>query len=203
MKKLLVIDASPKGPASASRKISHHIVKKIQSLHPQVEVIHHDLTKHPIPHLNPETVNAFFTPEAQLSGEQKKLITLSNQLTQELIGADAIVVSSPMWNFSVPSVLKAWIDHVVRSGLTFRYTDKGPEGLLSPSKKLILALSSGGVYSSGPAQSVDHLSTYLKDIFGFLGVRDVQSFVAEGTAYPNNEAPSVEKAIAAVSALKL
>jgi FMN-dependent NADH-azoreductase len=203
MKKLLVIDCSPKGELSASRKISQKLMEKFKSLHPTLEIIHRDLTQAPPPHLNPKMVQAFFTPAAQRSHDQKKLIALSDQLTQELIQADAVIVSSPMWNFSVPSALKAWIDHIVRAGLSFQYTDKGPEGLLDPKKKVFLALSTGGIYSHGPAQNVDHLAPYLQSVFEFLGIKEIHILRAEGTAYPNGEATALAKAFADIESLKV
>jgi len=202
MKNVLVIESSPRGSASASRKASAKILEEIRKTHPKVEVIHRDLAVAPLPHLSPETVVAFFTPQEKLSLDQKKLMAASNQACEELIKADAILISAPMWNFSTPSSLKAWVDHVVRSGLTFSYTDKGPIGLLNPSKKVFLALSSGGVYSAGPTQAFDHLSTYLSDLFSFLGLKDIQIIRAEGTAYPDNEGNAIKAAIQTAQSLR-
>ena len=140
------------------------------------------LSENPVPHVDPALIGAYFTPAEQRNEGQKKAIALSDQLTDELLSADIVIISSPMWNFSIPSTLKAWIDHVVRVGRTFKYTEKGPEGLLSGKQKLYIVSSSGGIYSAGPAQVMDHLTPYLRAVFQFLGVTDVTELRAEGTA---------------------
>lgn len=110
----------------------------------------------------------------------EEAIKLSDQLTEELLEADIVVVGAPMCNLGIPSALKAWIDHVVRAGKTFRYTAEGPQGLVSSSKKVIIVSSRGGVYTQGPAQGYEFQETYLKTIFNFLGMTDVSFIRAEG-----------------------
>ena len=105
----------------------------------------------------------------------------SKTLIDELKAADVLIIGSPMYNFTVPSTLKSWIDHVAIAGQTFQYTPTGPKGLLEG--KAYLALSSGGVYSQGPFSAVEHLGTYLIAILGFLGIKDVEVVRAEGVAY--------------------
>ena len=180
--KILAIHSSPNLQASLSRAYVEKVVQQLKSKHPHAEVITRDLVQSPLPHLTPVTLGAFFTPAEARSADQKNAVALSDQLVDELLGADVIVVGSPMYNFSVPSSLKAWIDHVVRAGRTFQYTEKGPVGLVSSAKKVIAVISSGGVYSAGPAANFDHLGTYLKSLFGFLGINQVELIRLEGTA---------------------
>ena len=101
---------------------------------------------------------------------------------QELLAADIVVIAAPMWNFGIPSVLKAWIDHVVRAGLTFRYTANGSEGLIPAGHKVIIVSARGGMYSDGPAKHLDHQETYLQVVLGFMGLKDIAFIRAEGVA---------------------
>jgi FMN-dependent NADH-azoreductase len=127
----------------------------------------------------------------------KGALHLSNQLTEELLSSDLLVVASPMWNFGIPSSLKAWIDHVVRAGKTFNYEGAGVEGL-AKGKKAILVLASGGVFSDGPWDTVE---PYLRQILGFIGIDDVQTVRAEGMNVPLlaiHAVPNGEKAVEAL-----
>ena len=132
--------------------------------------------------LSEEIVGAYFTPADARSGEQNELLKTSDELIAELQAADTIVLSSGMINFGISSLLKAWIDMVLRSGITFRYGADGPEGLLS-GKKAYLVLASGGVYSEGPMQSLDHQAPYLHAALSFIGISDITTVRIEGVAY--------------------
>lgn len=196
MTKILHIDTSPMGDNSYSRRYSAQIVKALQDGGKAAQIVYRDLAEKPLPHLTGLTLSAFFTPADQRSDEQRDAVRLSDQLVSELQDADTIVLGVPMWNFGIPSVLKAWIDHVARAGITFRYTANGPEGLLK-GKKVIIASARGGVYSTGPAAHMDHQEQYLIDVLGFIGITDVSVVRAEGL---NLGAESVAKAVATADA---
>ena len=127
------------------------------------------------------TIRQAWVPEGEKDSALEVTATRSKAMVDELKGADIVVIGSPMYNFTVPSTLKAWIDHVAIAGQTFRYTEAGPKGLLKG--KAYLALSSGGIYSQGPFAAAEHLATYLTAILGFLGIGDVEVVRAEGVAY--------------------
>lgn len=179
---ILHLDSSPMGDASVSRKFSRKVVSGLVQKYPDHHLITHDLAQNPVPHLSPANLAAFFVPEDQRTPDQAAAAKLSDQLVDELLRADIIVIGAPMWNLAIPSTLKAWIDHIVRVGKTFKYTETGAKGLLPNTKKVIIVSSRGGVYTQGPAQSFDFQETYLKGIFQFLGVTDISFVRAEGTS---------------------
>ena len=201
MSQVLLIEASPRGPESASRQLAGKVIETLKKNHTDVRVTHRDLTAQPIPHIDGVALAGFFAPAEQHTPEMKKAVDLSNTLVNELMEADIIVISTPMWNFSVPSVLKAWVDNIVRAGLTFAYTDTGIKGLVPSSKKIIIALSSGGVYSQAPMKSMDFVEPYFRAAFGFLGVQDVTVLRAEGTNDPKHSEHAMSKAFEQVEAL--
>src|SRR5262249_21329468 len=137
-----------------------------------------DLAKQPVPHLDAARFAAFLSKEESRTEEQKNTLRYSDSLIEELRRADAIVLGLPMYNFGVPSQLKAWFDHVARAGVTFRYTATGPVGLLTGKKAYVLA-TRGGHYA---ATGTDHETPYLRQFLGFLGITDVQFIYAEGLA---------------------
>ena len=164
---LLHIDASPRSEGSVSRGLSAKIVAQQNA----GEVIRRDLSE-PLPFLNETWVAGTFTPPEDRSDAQRAELVLSDQLVAEVQAADTIVIGTPIYNFGAPAVLKAWIDQVARAGVTFKYTETGPVGLLSD-KKVIVAVASGGVSIGSPA---DFLTPHLRVFLGFLGLTDV-SFV--------------------------
>jgi FMN-dependent NADH-azoreductase len=179
---ILHIDSSPLGDNSVSRKFTAKVVDGLKAKHPDAKVTVRDFGKDPLPHLTGPMIGAYFTPADKHTDMQAEAIKPSEQAVAELIAADAIVIGVPMWNFGIPSALKAWIDHVVRSGKTFKYGPNGPEGLLAPGKKVIVVLSSGGIYSTGPLASIEHQASYMKSALAFLGLTDVTFVRAEGVA---------------------
>jgi FMN-dependent NADH-azoreductase len=126
-----------------------------------------------------QTIGAYFTPAENRSAEQAEAVKLSDQLVAELMAADVIVLGAPMYNFSVSSALKAWIDHIARAGVTFKYTETGPVGFLG-GRKVIVFTSRGGIYSVGPAKSMNFHETYLRGVLGFVGLTDVTFVHTEG-----------------------
>lgn len=168
--KLLHLDASVLGSHSASRGLTAAIVGELTHNAPATEVIYHDLWAKPLPH---------FSPMADASDPG---VALGKQMLEDFLAADVVVMGAPMYNFTIPSQLKAWIDNISIAGKTFRYTANGPEGLAG-GKRLIIASTRGGVYSEGSgAESFDFQEAYLRAQFGFLGVTDIEFVRAEGLA---------------------
>lgn len=191
--KLLHIQASPNKEKSVSREVSNYLVSK---LHPSENILI-DLDAHPLPHITGTEVGAFFTPEEQRSPEQQAAIRLSDEKVDELLTSDVVVISTPMWNFGIPSVLKAWFDHISRAGKTFKF---GPDGLkgLAGGRKVYVVVSSGSVFSEGPYASMDILIPWFKTTLGFIGITDLQIIRVEGTNTPEAAATAVSKAKASV-----
>jgi len=181
MANVLYINSSVRTSGSLSRQLSSEFISKWKAAHPADNIVERDLATNPVPHLTEEMMGAFFTPAEQRSAEQAQTVKLSDTLVDEVEAADVIVIGAPMYNFSVPSTLKAYIDHIARAGRTFKYGPTGAEGLLKD-KKVVVFTASGGVYSEGPASGFDFLATYLRAVLGFLGITDISFIRAEGVA---------------------
>jgi FMN-dependent NADH-azoreductase len=181
--KLLHIDSSPLAANSVSRELTRRIVREWQASHPGTTVDYLDLAADAPSHLNVDSLGfRLGIDHADLTEAQRRENALSEKLVSQFLAADVIVVGAPMYNFSVPSQLKAWIDRVAQAGRTFKYTEKGPQGLAG-GKVVIVASTRGGVYSTNPALSfLDHQESYLKAVFGFFGITDVRFVRAEGVA---------------------
>lgn len=179
MTQILVIDSSPRGSQSISRQVTKLVTDKLTAAHPGAKIVTRDLAAQPLPHLHENHINAYYTAPEQRDGTLKQVIKESDAAVDELLASDVVVIGAPMWNFNIPSVLKAWIDHVVRKGRTFNYSAAGVEGLVK-GKKAIVVISSGGIYSQGPMQAMDFETTYLRGILGFIGITDVTFVRAEG-----------------------
>ena len=178
--KLLHIDSSILGDNSASRQLSSEVVKAWQAADPQVEVSYRDLAAEAIEHFSAATLVAAGTPAELRDAAQKHEAQLSADTLAQFLAADAVVIAAPMYNFTIPTQLKAWIDRIAQSGRTFKYTDKGAVGLAG-NKTVIVALSRGGMYSTSDAgRSMEHQETYLQTVMGFMGVTDVRFVRAEG-----------------------
>jgi FMN-dependent NADH-azoreductase len=195
MSKVLLVTSSPRGDASHSTQIARRLADRLASTDPKSTVVVRDLFKDPLPHIGEDFVIGRDTPPEKRTAAQKIVIARSEELIGELFAADIIVIASGMVNFGVPSTLKTYIDHVVRAGITFRYTANGPEGLLK-GKKAFLVHASGGIYSQGPAQAANFQDTYLKHVLGFIGITDVELITIEGVAYGPEAA---QKAVAAAT----
>jgi FMN-dependent NADH-azoreductase len=181
--KLLHIDSSPLGGNSVSRQLTQRIVAQWRATHPGTVVEYLDLAADAPSHLSVDSLGFRLGPNAEgLSEVQRRENEISEKLVSQFAAADVIVVGAPMYNFSVPTQLKAWIDRVAQVGRTFKYTEKGPQGLAG-GKTVIVASSRGGVYSTNPALAgLDHQESYLKTVFGFFGIMDIQFVRAEGVA---------------------
>jgi FMN-dependent NADH-azoreductase len=181
--KLLHIDSSPLAGNSVSRQLTARIVAQWRAAHPGTVIEHLDLVADAPSHLSAESLGFRLGPDAQgLSESQRAENAVSEKLVSQFLASDVVVIGAPMYNFGIPSQLKAWIDRVAQAGRTFTYTDKGPQGLAG-GKKVLIASSRGGVYSSNPALAgLDHQESYLKTVLGFFGITDIQVVRAEGVA---------------------
>jgi FMN-dependent NADH-azoreductase len=194
MKHILHLKSSLQGEASYSIKLGNAIIEKIRDKYPDSALEELDLVDTGIPHLNPTVLRAMFIASDQLTEAEKESIRLSDELVKQLFAADIIVIGAPLINFTIPSALKAWIDHITRAGITFGYGENGPVGKINE-KKVYVAMSSGGVYSEGPGQANDFVAPYLKAFLGFLGMTDLTVFRAEGLKVPGVKEQAMQKAI--------
>jgi FMN-dependent NADH-azoreductase len=172
---ILSISASSNPLGSTSRKLSKQVEALLDQHHTEVNLIKRDVSQN-LPLINAEWIAASYTPKADRSDVQKSLLMLSNELIEELKAADEIIIATPMYNFSVPGGLKAWIDLIARVGETFQYTDEGPQGLVE-NKPVTLIISTGGVPIDSP---MDFVTPYLKQVLGFIGITDVNVVSADG-----------------------
>ncbi|MGC9197944.1 MAG: FMN-dependent NADH-azoreductase [Acidobacteriaceae bacterium] len=188
MKTLLHIDSSPMKEASVSRHLSQTYVESWKKLHPGGRVIPRDLTSSGIAPITGEWVAAVYTPEGERSPEQRALLAKSDELLEEVEAADELVMGVSMHNFNIPSVLKLWIDQVVRSGRTFAFVDGSPKALLK-GKRATFLVATGGQYGPGSGlEFLNFIEPYLKTIFGFIGITDVAFHTAGGAAALRNGA---------------
>ncbi|HWB06822.1 MAG TPA: FMN-dependent NADH-azoreductase [Verrucomicrobiales bacterium] len=194
--KLLHVDSSILGPSSVSRVLSSEIVKVQRQLHPGLEVVYRDLASDPLQHLSGNHLAA-----AQGAAPVPGLdIEAGGAALSEFLSADIVVIGAPMYNFAVPSQLKAWIDRLAVAGKTFRYTDKGPEGLAG-GRKVFVASSRGGAYSESAFAFLDHQEAYLQAILGFFGISDITFVRAENLARGDIRDNSIKEARAQIAAL--
>jgi FMN-dependent NADH-azoreductase len=179
--KLLHLDSSILGENSVSRAVSAAVVAQLKSAHPELEVAYRDLVADPLAHLTLEALG-------------------DSALVDQFLASDVVVIGAGMYNFGLPTQLKAWIDRVAIAGKTFRYTETGPQGLAG-GKRVIVALSRGGFYGDGtPAAAMEHAETYLRGMFGFMGVTDVEFIIAEGIAMgPEQRATALAGALGAAA----
>ncbi|GLZ86787.1 FMN-dependent NADH-azoreductase 2 [Metapseudomonas resinovorans] len=178
--KLLHLDSSILGDASASRQLSRDVVAAWEAAEPDAQVIYRDLASDAISHLSALTLVAGGTPAELRDAAQKHEAELGETTLNEFLAADAIVIGAPMYNFTIPTQLKAWIDRIAVAGKTFRYTENGPEGLAG-GKKVVIVSTAGGIHA-GQASGQAH-EDYLKLVLNFLGVTDIEIVRAEGLAY--------------------
>lgn len=181
--KLLHIDSSILGGNSVSRELSRNIVAQWRASHPGTEIEYLDLAQDTPSHLSAESIGFRLPPQTGgLTDGQRRENAVSEALVSQFLAADVVVIGAPLYNFSVPSQLKAWIDRIAQAGRTFTYTDKGPQGLAG-GKTVIVAISRGGIYSTSEGgRAMEHQESYLLTVLGFLGITDVRFVRAEGVA---------------------
>jgi FMN-dependent NADH-azoreductase len=201
--KLLHVDSSILGENSVSRQLSSEIVAKLRQAHPHLEVTTRDLATAPVAHLSGAYLGAAQATAAQHSTELQHDLAMSERALDEFLAADIVVVGAPMYNFTISSQLKAWIDRLLVAGKTFRYSETGVEGLAG-GKRIIIASSRGGIYTAGtPMAAVEHQESYLRGVFGFIGLPTIEIVRAEGLAMgPEPRAQAIEAAQREIAALK-
>lgn len=178
MKTILQINSSINGGAGQSTRLAADFVAALQATNPGAQLVVRDLASSPVPHLDGERFQAFLSKPGQRTVDQQAVVDYSDGLIKELRRADVLVLGLPMYNFGLPSQLKAWIDHVARSGETFKYTEKGAVGLLTGKKAYVFA-ARGGAYAGTPA---DTQTPYVRDFLAFIGITDVEFVYAEALA---------------------
>ncbi len=198
MKNILHLISSPRGEESFSIKLGEAIIIRLLNKYPGSAVEKVDLLESNVPHLNTGHLRSFFTPEEQLTPEDRDAIQYSDTAISQLMTADIIVIGAPLYNFGVSSTLKAWIDHIARAGKTFRYNEMGAEGLVK-GKKVYIAMSTGAVYTEEPWKAYDFVSPYLTTMLGFLGMTDLTIFRVEGVNIPGIKEHALDKGIASIS----
>lgn len=174
--KILQINASARREGANSTKLANTVVERLQAAHPGAALTLRDLAATPVSILDEAALGALFTPAEQRSASQAALVAEYDALIAEVMAHDVLVLGVPMYNFGVPVQLKAWVDAIARAGVTFRYTETGPEGLIK-GKTVYIALARGGLYRDQPH---DSQVPYLKTVLGFLGLTDLRFIYAEG-----------------------
>ena len=176
MSNVLIIESSARQQGSFSRQLTRQFISQWQAARPADHVTVRDLALSPVPHLDANLLGGWMKPEAQRSADEQASLKRSDELTDEVLGADVLVLAAPMYNFAIPSTLKAWLDHVLRAGVTFKYTETGPQGLLIGKKAYVLT-ARGGLYAGSTS---DHQEPYLRQVLAFIGIHDVTFIHAEG-----------------------
>ena len=199
--KLLHLDSSVLGPHSISRQVSAAIVDRLRQATPSLEVLYRDLTQTPLAHLSGSHLAA--AQGAPAPAELAPNLAASAAVLDEFLAADVVVIGAPMYNFTIPSQLKAWIDRILVAGKTFKYGAAGPEGLAG-GKRVIVAISRGGHYGAEtPYVAGEHVETYLRWVFGFVGITDLEFVPADGIALgPDHREKALASALQAATNLR-
>jgi FMN-dependent NADH-azoreductase len=196
MSQILLLTSSPRGPMSYSSKIARSLADELSAGKPGAHIVVRDLASQPLPHIGADFVSGLWTPAESHTVAQKAAVALSDEIIAEVFAADIIVIASAMINFGLSSTLKTWFDYLLRAGATFKYTERGPEGLVTGKKAYVIE-ARGGVYSDGPMKAADFQEPYLKQLLRFIGITDVETLTMEGVAFGPEIA---EKAFAAALA---
>lgn len=199
--KLLHINVSPDISGSASRAASAHLVDRLRARHPQLEETVLDLAQHPLPHLDAFTIGAFFTPSETRTCAQRLAIDTSEKLVDQLFACDTLVIASPMWNLGLPSVLKAWFDHITRAGRTFAFTADGSKVGLVKGKKVYCVVASGSVFAHGPCMQDDQFTPYVRVALAYIGIEEVEFIRVDGTHDPVSRATALPHALNTINSL--
>lgn len=200
MSRVLSITSSPRLDSHSTR-IANALAIQLASREPGSTITHRDLAREPLPHIDDSFAAARSLPPETLTPSQKASLALSDRLINELFEADTLIIATAVFNFGIPSSLKAYIDHIVRPRVTFNYTAAGPEGLVK-GKKVYLVMARGGVYSEGPEQRLDFQDTYLRAVLPFIGLTDIELVTIERVGFgPEAVDRAVNSAFDRVSAL--
>jgi len=199
--KLLHITVSPDLAGSASRMAAARLVEKLRTRHADLDETVLDLAQHPLPHLDAFTIGAFFTQPAARSAAQREAVQRSEQLVDQLLGCDTLIISSPMWNLGLPSVLKAWFDHITRAGRTFAFTPEGTKVGLVTGKRVYSVVASGSVFAHGPFINDDQFTPYIRVALAYIGITDVTCIRVDGTHDPVSRTTALTKALQTIDLL--
>ena len=182
MEQLLRIDVSTRMEESHSRKVAQQFQQQWQSKNPSGKVVIRDLAQNPVPHLSDLTIQGFYTPEEAKTPELKLALQLSDELITEIKASTLVIISLPMYNFGIPSSLKAYIDHISRINQTFEISEQGEfKPLISTVQKMVFITTTGAVFSNPQMQAMDFMTPYLQTIFGFMGITSMDVLAIEGT----------------------
>lgn len=193
--KLLHVQVSPSLENSSSRKASNYLIEKMKNKDSSLVETILDLDRDPLPHLSSLTISAFFTQVDKRTPEQHSAILLSDKMVDQIMSSDVIVISTPMWNLGLPSVLKAWFDHITRAGRTFAFTKEGTKIGLVNGKKVFAVISSGSLFSEGPFVADDQCSPYLRSALSYIGINELEIIRVEGTHMPATSAAAIPVAL--------
>lgn len=200
MSNILLVTSSARS-ASYSTKVARSLAEQLASVHRGASITVRDLARKPLPHIDDTFAAAREIASENQTPAQRDTLALSDQLVAELFAADTIVIAAGMVNFGIPSTLKAYIDHIARPRVTFRYSEKGPEGLVK-NKKVYLVVARGAVYSQGPMQALNFQDTYLRSVLSFLGLTDIEVITVEGAGFgPDAAERAVNDAMNQVTAI--
>lgn len=201
---VLHIDSSMLGDNSVSRQVSAAVVERLRKEEPGLSLTYRDLATSPLPHVTPAHLPSSHPVSAMADAAARaQSSTVSDAVLEEFLAADVVVIGAPMYNFTISSQLKAWIDRIVVPGKTFRYAAHGVEGLAS-GKRVIIAIARGGLYGAGsPSAAAEHAETYLRTVLGFIGIKDLEVIVAEGIAQgPEKRQAALDHALQAAALLE-
>jgi FMN-dependent NADH-azoreductase len=198
MKRILFLTSSIQGSSSYSTQLGRAIVESVMEKYPGSKVEEVNLVEHNIPHLSSEQLTSFYTPGDQLTDEQKEAIRYSDAAIEQLMKSDIVVIGAPLYNFTIHTALKSWIDQITRAGVTFGYGEDGRPAGKVIGKKVYVAMSSGGIYSEGPGKENDFVAPYLKNFLGALGMTDLTVFRAEGLKVPGVKDQAFERAVESI-----
>lgn len=199
--KLLHIKVSPDITGSSSRAVSNRLAEKLKNHYTGLVETILDLSETPLPHLDALTIGSFFTMAENRTSEQCAAIERSEQMVNLLLENDLIIISSPMWNLGLPSVLKAWFDHITRSGRTFGFTDSGTKFGMVTGKKVYVVVASGSMFTNAPCMNDNLFSPYIKTALSYVGITDVQFIHINGTHDPRSRGTALSDAIKFVNQL--
>jgi FMN-dependent NADH-azoreductase len=194
MSRIQVIESSARQDGSVSRELTQAFIAQWKAAHPEDSIQVRDLVRQSVPHLDETLLGGWMKPEAERTAAETQALARSNELTEEVLAADVLVLAAPMYNFAIPSTLKAWFDHVLRAGITFKYTETGPQGLLTGKRAYVLT-ARGGIHAGATS---DHQEPYLRQVLAFIGISDVTFIHAEGL---NMGAAFLEKGLGQARAL--
>ncbi|MBD2528983.1 FMN-dependent NADH-azoreductase [Nostoc flagelliforme FACHB-838] len=201
MVNILHIDSSPRGERSHSRELSKEFVSSWKAAHPEDAIAYRDIGRHPVPHVNEAWIAAAFSPPETHTPELTEALRISDELIDEFLAADRYVFGVPMYNFNIPSTFKAYIDQIVRANRTFAIDAQGLRGLVEGKKAVIITARGGDFSATSPAAAYDFQEPYLRTIFGFIGITDIQFINANSLNEGDARTQSLSEARAAIKNL--